>query len=316
MNASAAAFPVDLQVHSTCSDGTDRPADLVALAAARGVRVLALTDHDSVLGVDEAMAAGATHGVTVVPALEFSTTSEHARDFLDINILAYAIDHHDTGLLTMLQRVIDNRIAQKIRQIERLQAYGVDVPVDAVLARAGGVPGRVHIAQVALERNPGRFTSITDVFNQYLAADAPNSTYVQRAFSLRVEEAIELTHQAGGRAVLAHPGSYTRVQDVDDVVARLAAAGLDGLEIRYTYAHNRGHRGATPAQVAAVVAHFDRLADTHGLFKTGGSDYHGATKPGIAVGDAGLTAAEWRALAPTFNGENKAEPRMDTDEHR
>lgn len=299
-----AAYPVDLQVHSTRSDGTDSPADLVALAAARGVTVLALTDHDSVLGVDDAVAAGRRHGVTVVPALEFSTMSERERDFLDINILAYGIDPHNPALLATLQRVIDNRVEQKVRQIELLQTYGVDVPVDDVLARAGGVPGRVHIAQVALERNPARFSSITDVFNQYLAADAPNSTYVQRAFSLRVEDAIDLAHQAGGIAVLAHPGSYTRVSDIDHVVARLADAGLDGLEVCYTYAHNRGHRGATPEHVARVIAHFAQLADAHGLRKTGGSDYHGTTKPGIAVGDAGLTWAEWTALGLTQNSTN------------
>lgn len=293
-----AAYPVDLQVHSTCSDGTDHPAALVALAAARGVRVLAVTDHDSVLGLDAALAAGQAHGVTVLPALEFSTRVEHDRDLLDINILAYGIDHHHPVLLAMLRRIVDNRVEQKVRQIERLQAYGVDVPVDQVMASAGGVPGRVHIAQVALARNPDRFSSIADVFNQYLAADAPNSTYVPRAFSLRVEEVIELTHQVGGLAVLAHPGSYTRVQDIDSVVARMAAAGLDGLEICYTYADNRGHRGAGPAQVADVIARFDRLADTHGLLKTGGSDYHGTTKPGIAIGDAGLTWPQWTALVP------------------
>ena len=188
-----------------------------------------------------------------------------------------------------MQRVIDSRVEQKILQIERLQSYGVDVPVDEVLADAGGVPGRVHIARVALRRNPDKFTSINDVFAQYLAADAPNSTYVERSFSLSVEDAIELTHQAGGIAVLAHPGSYTRVQDIDAAVRRLVDMGLDGIEVRYTYAQNRGHRGASEAAVNQVIAHFDALADENGLLKTGGSDYHGATKPGIVPGQAGMT---------------------------
>ena len=292
------SYPVDLQLHSTRSDGTDTPAELVALADRLGIQVIALTDHDSVLGVDEALAAAATTGVTVVPALEFSTRSESDRDLLDINILAYGIDHQHAELIATLKAVLEHRVEQKIRQIELLQGYGLDVPVEAVLEQTGGVPGRVHIARVAMERNPGRFASISDVFDQFLAADAPNSTYVTRTFSLRVEDAIELTHAAGGMAVLAHPGSYTRVQDVDGVVGRMAAVGLDGLEVNYTYAHNRGHRGASRGEVMKLIAHYAALADRYGLYKTGGSDYHGTTKPGIVPGMAGLTRSEWRWLAP------------------
>jgi hypothetical protein len=291
-----AHYPVDLQLHSTASDGTDSPTALVELAAARGVRVLALTDHDSTLGVAEAMAAGQRVGVWVVPALEFSTRSEIERDYADINILAYGIDPHNADLQATLLRVIESRIAQKVQQIERLQGYGVDVPVDEVMALAQGVPGRIHIARVALTRNPARFTSIQDVFAQYLAPDAPNSTYVTRPFSLRVEDAIEVTHAAGGVAVLAHPGSYTRVRDIDDAVRRMRDAALDGLEVQYTYAQNRGHYGASTTEVVALVEHFRALALRLGLLQTGGSDYHGTSKPGILPGQAGLTLEEWHAL--------------------
>jgi predicted metal-dependent phosphoesterase TrpH len=275
----------------------------VQLAAARGVAALALTDHDSVLGVDEAIIAGRAAGVWVVPALEFSTRSELDRDYADINILAYGIDPHNPDLLAMLQRIIDSRVEQKIRQIERLQSFGVDVPVAEVLAQAKGVPGRIHIARVAIERNPHRFASIQEVFAQYLAADAPNSTYVAREFSLRVEDAIEVAHAAGGIAVLAHPGSYTRVRDIDSAVRRMKEAGLDGLEVNYTYAQNRGHYGATAAEVAPLIAHFGALAGELALLQTGGSDYHGTSKPGIMPGQAGLTLAEWQTLAARLGWE-------------
>ncbi len=288
--------PIDLQTHSTRSDGTETPTELVAHAARLGIRVLALTDHDSVLGVDEALAAGVAHGVRVIPALEFSTTSERKRDFLDINILAYGIRPNDPDLQAMLQAVIDSRIAQKIEQIEKLQGYGFDIPVQDVLDRAGGVPGRPHMAQILMERNPGRFVDMQQVFREYLAADAENSTYVTRTFSLRVEETIEVTHQAGGVAVLAHPGIYDRVQDVDGVVRRLKAAGLDGLEIWYPYRHSRGQTHLSPAEEQALIRHFSELADELGLLKTGGSDYHGAVKPLIHLGMAGLNEAQWREL--------------------
>jgi predicted metal-dependent phosphoesterase TrpH len=301
-----APFPVDLQLHSTASDGTDTPTALVQLAAARGVRVLSLTDHDSVLGLDEAMVAARAAGVWLLPALEFSTRSEVERDYADINILAYGIDPYHPILTELIQRVIDSRIEQKIRQIERLQGYGIDVPVDEVLASAQGVPGRIHIARVAVARNPQRFTSIQDVFAQYLAADSPNSTYVMRAFSLRVEDAVEATHAVGGMAVLAHPGSYTRVHNVDNAVRRMKEAGLDGIEVNYTYAQNRGHYGASPAEVTALVAHFGALAEELGLLQTGGSDYHGSSKPGILPGQAGLTMEQWHTLAAQAGWERPA----------
>lgn len=297
MTDTQAAFPVDLQLHSTASDGTEHPAELVAHAARRGLQVIALTDHDSLLGVEDALAAGRVHGVWVIPAIEFSTRSEPTRDFDDINILGYNVDPHHPELVRVLQRVIDSRIAQKVAQVERLQSYGVAVPVDEVLASAGGVPGRVHIARVALAHNPDRFASIGDVFDQFLAVDAPHSTYVGRSFSLRVEDAIDLTHAAGGIAVLAHPGSYTQVRDIDQAVRRMQQIGLDGIEVRYTYGQNRGHHGASAQEVAAVIVHFDALAREVGLLRTGGSDYHGTTKPGILPGQAGLTQAEWTALA-------------------
>lgn len=290
-------YPVDLQLHSTSSDGTDDPAVLVELCAARGLRIIALTDHDSVLGVDEAIEAGKRLDVRVLPAIEFSTENDEDHDLIDINILGYGIHHHDPVLQSVLKRVISSRIEQKIRQIERLQSYGVAVSIESVLERAQGVPGRVHIAQEALEQNPDRFHSIADVFAQFLASDAPNSTYVERTFSLTVQDAIEVTHAAGGIAVLAHPGAYPRIRNIDSVVHRLTMTGLDGIEVRYPYALNRGHFGADAATVMALVAHFRRLAEAHHLLVTGGSDYHGVAKPGIIPGMAGLTQTEWDSLS-------------------
>jgi 3',5'-nucleoside bisphosphate phosphatase len=287
-------YPVDLQVHSTCSDGTETPAELVVHAARLGIRVLAITDHDSVLGVAEAMEAGQHAGVQVIPAIEYSTTTERELDFLEINIIGYGIRHDDPVLLAALQIVIDARIEQKIRQIEKLQSYGVHVPVDEVLDLAGGVPGRPHIAQVAVKHNPKRFQSISDVFDQFLAADAPNSVYVSRSYSLSVYDAIELTHATGGVAVLAHPGIYRRVQDIDDAIHRMVDAGLDGIEVYYPY-WREVHRGLAKASPEETLAHFSETARRHHLLVTGGSDYHGERKTN-RLGEAGLTAETWTQL--------------------
>ena len=292
-NPSTRTYPVDLQVHSNCSDGTDTPEALVDKAAAAGIRVLAVTDHDSVLGVAAAQDRGIQAGVYVLPSIEFSTTSDYDRDFLDIDILGYAVKPTAPALLQTLERVIESRVEQKIRQVERMQSYGLYVPLEEVLALASGVPGRPHIAQVALQHNPHRFSSISDVFRQYLATDAENPTNVRRRFSLRVEDAIELTHAAGGKAVLAHPGIYKRISNFEDALRRMVDFGLDGLELYYPYAAEG--RDATNRPISS----FAELAARFGLFTTGGSDYHGERKR-IRIGEAGLEWEQWERLRDLY----------------
>jgi len=287
-------YPVDLQVHSVYSDGTMTPAELVAHAVERGVCVLALTDHDSVKGVPEVLAAGAEAGIEIVPAVELSIRHEPERDFVDLDILGYWIDHTDPGLQAMIQKVINGRVAQKIRQIEIMQSYGIDVPVEEVLALAKGVPGRPHIAQVVMKHNPGRFRDVQEIFDEFLSAGA--RAHVPRPFSLTVEMAVELISNAGGIPVLAHPGIYKGVRDVDNMIRRVAALGVRGLEVWYAYKQNRTHQGISDAEIQAMVAHFETLADKLGLLKTGGSDFHGARKPGLEIGDGGMTLDAYKEL--------------------
>lgn len=282
-------YPVDLQAHSNCSDGTDTPTELIDRAASLGIRVLAVTDHDSVLGVADAQARGAEVGVYVLPAVEFSTSRDRENDFRDFDILGYGIDPTNQDLLDTLNRLKESRIEQKSRQVERLHSYGLHVPVDEVLALAEGVPGRPHIAQIALKYNPHKFTSLSDVFQQYLASDAVNPTHVPRSFILGVIDAIELTHGAGGKAVLAHPGIYRRIRSLEESLARLVDVGLDGLEIQYPYAPEG--RDSTDRPIAC----FAELAVRFGLFETGGSDYHGERKPNL-LGEAGLEWEQWQCL--------------------
>ena len=146
-----------------------------------------------------------------------------------------------------------------------------------------------HIAQVALKYNPDRFSSLTDVFQQFLGSDAKYPTNVPRSFILGVIDAIELTHEAGGTAVLAHPGIYRRIRSLEESLARLTDCGLDGLEIYYPYADEG--RDSTERPITC----FEELAVRFGLFQTGGSDYHGERKPN-RLGAAGLELDQWRQL--------------------
>lgn len=297
-------YPVDLHLHSYYSDGTETPSEIVHKASQLGIQVLALTDHDCVLGIDEAREAAAAYSMTVISALEFSIGEETKHGYPDLHILAYGIRHHDHVLQPVLKRIHEIRLQQKICQVEKLQTHGLHVPIDDVLALAHGVPTLMHIAQVALMHNRRSFSSIQDVFDQYLVVNATYSTYVPRTFEIYAEETIELIHEVGGVAVLAHPGLYADVVRMDNVIYRLAQAGLDGLEVRYTYAKNRGFYQASNYIEGKLIEHFDALADELDLLKTAGSDYHGTAKPTIVLGEAGLTSLEWQVFQAVTSQKN------------
>lgn len=288
-----ALFQVDLHAHTTASDGRYTPGDLVARAAERGLRVLGIADHDTIAGIGEARRAGQERGVEIVPAVEFSTRHEPEKHFVGIHLLGYFIDAGAPGLVEVIARVQEGRIDQKVRQIKALQAFGFDLPVDEVFARASGVPGRPHIAAVLMERNPGRFESIQQIFDEYLAAHA--RAHVPRQFALTVGQAITVVKEAGGLPVIAHPAAYDSYIDPVTAVRNARAEGVEGVEVFYPY--EQGHR--PPENSGADrdwIARMESLADELGLLKTGGTDFHGRPHDGIDLGDMGLSETQFAAL--------------------
>jgi len=270
-----------------------RPEEVVALAARVGVQVLAITDHDSVDGVDEALAAGERYGVEVVPAIELSIRNEPHRDFVDIDLLGYWIDHHHPRLQQVLLQVLEGRVEQKRMQVERLQELGYHITWEEVLAEAKGVPGRPHIAEVLMRHHPDEFPTMDAVFATVLRNNGPVS--MPRPFALRLEEAAALIREAGGLPVLAHPGLYTDVQDLEGMITRAARLGVLGLEVWYPYDKTRVCSDCSPQALKAFIQRFDRLSDQLGLAKTGGSDFHGQRK-GILLGEQGLTWEQYTTL--------------------
>ena len=283
-------FDVDLQTHSIASDGTCTPTEIVELAARKGIRVLSITDHDSVLGVHEAMIAGECLGIEIVPAVEFSTRDEPDKDFMELHLLGYFIDPDDPTLHKILSRIIQGRVDQKRLQIQKLQSLGFDISEEEVFALADGVPGRPHIAQVALRRNPHLVTGKQQLFDEYLTVGG--KAYVTRPFEVSLEEAIQVVLAAGGVPVLSHPAAYPDVQDPVKVVRCAVPLGLRGIEINYTYDKNRPHYGISKTGLQALICRFDALADELGLFKTGGSDFHGDRKP-IELGEMGMVYEDY-----------------------
>ena len=255
----------DLQSHSTCSDGTLSPAGVVAAAARAGVMLLALTDHDTVGGVDETLAAADEQAIAVVPAIELSTCDDLGDDF---HVLGYGIDHTDAAVGERLAGWRADRAARIERMANLLCDCGLPPDRSALDARLeAGLPvGRPHLAAAAIAANGDELArqglaEPSAFLEAYLVPGCP--AYSRRT-TPNVEQAIAAIHEAGGVAVWAHPfWDLTRQHEVADALTRFAALGLDGVEAFYA-THNR-------EQTKLLVA----LAAEHRLLTTGSADFHG-----------------------------------------
>ena len=254
--------PIDLHAHSVYSDGSRTPAELVAEAVAAGVRVLGLTDHDTLAGVAETVRLGAAAGIRVIAGVEMSTSLPLGVETLrrvPLHILGYLVDPADEELDDTLAFYARARARRIRRMVERLGVIGRPVSSERVFALAGlGTVGRVHVARALVEA--GHAADIADAFAGLIGRDGP--AYVPRP-AVDAEETIRLIRRAGGVPVLAHPMDYAPLTDLDLLLGRLVPAGLAGLEAAYG-----GYDDATRAVL-------QETADRHGLLTTGGSDYHG-----------------------------------------
>jgi predicted metal-dependent phosphoesterase TrpH len=260
---------VDLHCHSTASDGTLSPTDVVELAVSSGLSALALTDHDTIDGVAEAAEAARKVGLDFVPGIEISCDVPRPAT---MHLLGYGFDPRSPVLLDMTTRLIEGRNDRNPRIIRRLNELGVSITMEEVEAEAGGtVVGRPHIAAV-LQRK-GYVSSIKQAFDKYLAQGAPAYFDKERLTS---KQAIGLVLESGGVPVLAHPVQLRTENDaqLERMVKDLKDLGLVGLEVIHSD-HD-----------AALVEKYTKLADRFGLIKTGGSDFHGTNKKGIALGTA------------------------------
>jgi 3',5'-nucleoside bisphosphate phosphatase len=235
--------------------------DLVKRASARGVRIQALSDHDTLAGVVEAMAVGRDLGVRIIAATELNTESEWG----DAHVLGYFVDPDDTALEDRLRWLRENRGRRIELMVEKLNALGYGVELSRVLEIAqGGALGRPHLAQALFEK--GYVKTYDEAFDSLIAKDAP--AYVARV-GLTPFEAVALVREHGGVASLAHPGT---VVGLEELLPQLVAAGLRGIEAYY------GEH--SPEMTARCLA----LAREHGLVPTGGSDFHGRGEHGADLG--------------------------------
>ncbi len=252
--------PIDLHTHSSVSDGTETPTQLIVAAVESGLSAMAITDHDSTAGWSEAFAAASGTGLTVIPGMELSTNYGPA----SVHMLAYLFDANDGGIVAETARIRDGRLRRAESIVAKI-AEDYDLNWDDVLAESsdGTTLGRPHIADALVRKGivPNRSAAFESILHW-------RGGYYEKYYAPSPLEGVRMIVRAGGVPVLAHPASYGKYRPMDDSVIReLADEGLFGLEV--------GHRDNTEDGKVRLL----KLAKEFGLEITGASDYHGEGKP-------------------------------------
>ncbi|MCR5088926.1 MAG: PHP domain-containing protein [Oscillospiraceae bacterium] len=256
---------VDLHVHTTASDGSFSPAEVTALAAAKGLSAIAVTDHDTVSGLGEAIEAGIRYQVEIVPGIEISTKFHGA-----VHILGYYLRPDSPALKEVLEWVVHDRDLRNEKICKRMREDGLPVEYASLKARFGEVVGRPHFARLLTEL--GLAGNVQDAFCRYLEK---GKRYFEGRNFLSMERSVKIIREAAGIPVLAHPFQY-RLDDkqLRELIEYGISCGMLGMECLYT--------GYSEEQRTYLLS----LAAEYGLIPTGGSDFHGMPKPHITLGNA------------------------------
>jgi len=267
----------DFHCHSTCSDGTLAPVELIEEARRCAVDVLALTDHDTIAGIEPARAHAVRIGLEFIPGIELSVSESD--DQVRIHILGLGIDASHPTLLEHLEQFRDDRARRARGMVERLQALGHDIRLEHVALIAGSAPlARPHLARALVAR--GISSSIEDAFTRFLRRGRP--AYVARD-GPAAKRVIELIHGAGGIASMAHPplsAGIDRPGGLEAAIGRLVHLGLDAVEVTH------------PRHKTSEKRRLRRIVRRYGLLATGGSDFHGPDRSRVRLGESGLAPAQ------------------------
>lgn len=265
---------IDLHTHSNASDGTCTPTEVVQLAAAKGLRAMALTDHDTVSGVEEAMNAVTSLSlpIQVIPGTELSVAYKKQ----DIHIVGLFVDHHNKAFQEMTQLLIRRRLERNEEMIRRFNADGIPVTYEELTqGNPDAVITRAHFARYLVEHKIVKIPN--EAFKKYLDPGCPY--FIPREY-IQPEDGIDIIRKAGGVPILAHPLHYKLPEkELETLIVRLKDAGLMGIEVKYS---NHTLQDEYYAR---------QLASRFGLLPSGGSDFHGANKPAIDIGTGRGTLA-------------------------
>jgi len=257
---------IDLHTHTTASDGTFTPTELVKLAKETGLSAIAVTDHDTLLGLPEAMEAGKEYGVEVIPGAELSLESPDGAGWL--HIVALWVPPAPNELTKAFDWIIEGREIRNHEIVEKLRSLGISITYDEVAARAGGTIGRPHFAQELVKL--GVVSSVNEAFKVWLG-DHGRAFVPKRNFS--PAQAMTILNNIGATSILAHPFALGMThENTEALVIELQQLGLDGMEVYYSE-HSDSDTKA-----------YKEMAERLGLLISGGSDFHGSVKPKIRLG--------------------------------
>jgi len=248
---------IDLHCHTTASDGIRTPRELVDFAISQGVELLAITDHDTLSGVAEALEYASSVDFRIIPGIEFSIDYQGG----SFHLLGLNVDHTYGPMLERLQNLQSLRDTRIYRIIDDLALHGVSIPVGEVLEESqGGAMGRPHVARVLVKH--GYAPTINDIFRKFLVKGKPG--YIKKE-KITLDDALKLIKGAGGQSLVAHPVSlgYGSISEFEDILKGFIDKGLEGIEV-YSSMHSQSE-----------VNEFLRLAGKYNLIVSGGSDYHG-----------------------------------------
>lgn len=273
---------IDLHTHTSYSDGTDTPAQLINKALAAGISIIGLTDHDSISGWQEASNA-LRAGISLVPGAEISCQTP---DGISVHILGLLFDSHNSELMNTLEKTRENRHGRMEKIIARINEAGIDISMNDVLEQLsdGATLGRPHLADALVKK--GIVASRDEAFTQMLHN---NSKYYVSHYSPTPEAAIKLIKDAGGVSVIAHPMASHRGRTISlDTFGSIIQAGLDGIEV--------DHRDHSPDEKLQLI----KLANDSNLVMTGASDYHGNGKLNT-LGEYTTSLEQWEKLESRSN---------------
>jgi predicted metal-dependent phosphoesterase TrpH len=258
---------VDLHLHTTASDGVMSPSEIVRYAKMKGLQAIAITDHDTIGGLEEGLLEGERIGFEVITGIEISAVHSPG----SMHLLGYFIDNRYPGIHERLEYLQTARAERNPKIVKKLNQLGIELTYEEVMnASGGGQVGRPHFAQVLLEKKYVR--SFQEAFDRFLKKGAP--AYVDK-FRFTSKEALHFINDAKGISVLAHPKTLNMAgySELENLLLQLIEEGLQGIEVSY------------PEHSALEVGQYKTLAERYGLLMTGGTDYHGNEKNGFDIGD-------------------------------
>ncbi len=277
-------FTIDLQMHTNASDGKYSPKEVVTLAKKKGMKMIAITDHDTISGIAEALEQSKKTGVEVIPGVELSCHEPFYKHTIDI--LGLFIDPSSKALGIFMEANRHNRIVEKEEILRKLSELGYHITFDELHKESGESLGRPVIARMLVKKYPEQLTTVNDVFEKLIGDGKP--AFVKRE-KTTMKEAIKIIKASGGVSILAHPARYGN--DHETIIEHYVTDGGTGIETNYP---NDKILGLTKERSEEFNNHIRQLAKQHDLLHSGGSDFHDEERSHI--GDGGVTEEEFKLL--------------------